>query len=177
MTPRIALICLATGLVPLPALAAPPALSPQDCAALWDAYGIAHDDCRTALSTTSRPNTPRPSLTAEDRQNNVFFLGGGSDLDEEAAMQVRRLAQILNTGIMRASCVSLVGHADSSGAPRTNRILSVRRADAVADELRRWIDDPSRILRVQGAGSDQILRDFPSEAPENRRVTIFAGPC
>ncbi|RVV96551.1 OmpA family protein [Mesobaculum littorinae] len=52
--PSFRISCIALLLSSLPAMAEPaaPALSARDCAALWQAYSVAHDSCRAVLDGT-----------------------------------------------------------------------------------------------------------------------------
>ena len=69
--------------------------------------------------------------------------------------------------------IQLVGHTDTAGSPGYNAVLSLQRAQAVAEALAREGVDPSKI-RIEGRGENQpaVLTGDGVSEPLNRRVTI-----
>jgi outer membrane protein OmpA-like peptidoglycan-associated protein len=67
--------------------------------------------------------------------------------------------------------VRVVGHADASGTPEANQVLSVRRAEAVKEYLVRKGTDPDMLI-IAGQGSKDPVNAKNPLAPENRRVEI-----
>ena len=150
-------------------------LSPSDCAALKEAYGVTNDECRAIMAEAAAADMS--ALSDRDLENNVFFPNGGTSFDAASIDQIRTLGQILETPLLRGSCVRLIGHADRTGDAAVNKRLSLARAMAVADELRSWLSNPGRITDISGAGDRQTLAGLAPGAPENRRVTIYAKAC
>lgn len=72
-----------------------------------------------------------------------------------------------------AGGVSIVGNADRTGSPAHNMTLSKRRADAVADEMRKQ-GAPLDGARVSGAGDTNPRKPTPRgvREPENRNVEV-----
>ena len=79
-------------------------------------------------------------------------------------------------GQFRNLDVYVCGHTDSSGEDEHNRLLSVKRAQAVADFLIEAGVDPAQ-LNVQGFGEDYPLapNDTPDGQALNRRTEIVLG--
>jgi OOP family OmpA-OmpF porin len=69
--------------------------------------------------------------------------------------------------------IEVAGHADTSGTPRYNQGLSVRRAQNVAAELVR-LGVPRQAITVQGFGDARpLVATGPGvREPQNRRVEI-----
>jgi len=102
-----------------------------------------------------------------------FDLGSGS-LDNRARDDLNRLAALMRNPKFKKRDLILVGHTDRLGAPETNRMLSLERANSV-----------KRLLRETGIDVDKTF-GFGMEAPiadnataegryRNRRVEIFLG--
>ena len=163
-----------------------PALSAADCDLLHSEYGVTAPGCRVAAPvaeaapalriTEKIVTTPLPELSEETRADHVFFPRGGSGLDDAARVQLVGLIALLNRPVLRDACLRLVGHSDSFGAPAANLELSEKRATTVAAFLSAALGT-MRIAETEGAGSGQPLKDFPTDATENRRVAIYLGPC
>lgn len=70
--------------------------------------------------------------------------------------------------------VSVVGHADSTGDPKANYELALRRANKVASELTA-LGVPAQILSIESRGDADPLVKTPRGVPEarNRRVEIL----
>lgn len=163
-----------------------PALSDADCALLNAHYGLTPSSCAspdiapagTMAASTSSPAEPAhsPQLTDEMRQNHVFFLAGGSALDDSARAQLVELIALLSKPNMTSACLRLVGHSDISGSAVANRILSKQRAQMVSTFLSAVLGS-LRIAKIEGVGFDEPLQDFAVSAAENRRVAIYLGPC
>ena len=95
------------------------------------------------------------------------------DLKEDLHPLLRRQAEVLDEHFAGVD-VYVCGHTDSSGEADYNQVLSVRRAQAVADFLAASGLDASR-LRVQGFGPDYPLADNASREGRalNRRTEII----
>ncbi|MDT0683174.1 OmpA family protein [Roseicyclus sp. F158] len=194
LTRLISTALLALG--PLPSIASD-ALSAQDCAALWQAYGVAHASCREALGgqkahppvaeaapetaplATSTPPVAPGRLTRQERQDNLVFSAGNAVIDEGMSDQLDRLAGALETPPLAEACLRLVGHANrTAGDDRAANVrLAQERAEAVAEAIRARLSKPGRIREITNVGDHQPLPGRPVSAPLNRRVTIYARRC
>ena len=74
---------------------------------------------------------------------------------------------------MQVTRIEVAGHTDSSGTPRYNQGLSVRRAQNVASELVR-LGVPREAITMQGLGETRPLVQTADgvREPQNRRVKI-----
>lgn len=156
----------------VPSLGGATELTAADCTLLTTTYGIAFEECaHDAEGPTLR------QLTAQQRSDHVFFRRGGAALDAEAMSQLDRLVAVLQTEPLRNTCLKLIGYTDSTGTPVANVRLSRERAEAVASYLQDRLRNPAQVTEVVASGSSEGLPDFPSSAPENRRVAFFARSC
>ena len=119
------------------------------------------------------PAAPAPTETMQQpaRTYLVFFDWDRADLTGRARQIVAEAAKASTR--VQVTRIEVSGHTDTSGTPRYNQALSVRRAQAVADELVR--DGVARdSITAQGFGERQLLvptADGVREA-HNRRVEI-----
>lgn len=119
------------------------------------------------------PPAPTPAEAAQQatRTYLVFFDWDRANLTARARQIVAEAAG--TAGRVQLTRIEVAGHADRSGTDRYNMGLSVRRAQAVADELVR--DGVAReSITTQGFGERQPLvrtADGVRE-PQNRRVEI-----
>jgi outer membrane protein OmpA-like peptidoglycan-associated protein len=98
------------------------------------------------------------------------------DLDDDALSAEGRaaLAAVANSlnklGVER---VRVEGHTDNSGAPRYNTVLSLRRAEAAAQELLRG-GVADRAIERRGFGAERPVADNSTAEgrAQNRRVVI-----
>lgn len=156
-----------------PAAQAAP-LSQADCDAIFATYGIVPNECPAAPGIAV---AGIPALTDRQIESNIFFVAGGTTLDAAANARLERLALVLETAPLKSACLRFVGYADAPDQNGKNLALSARRAEVVADYLRKRLAQPARILAASGAGDSDPLPGFPATADENRRVAIFAGAC
>ena len=102
----------------------------------------------------------------------VFFDWDKATLTDRARQIIREAAD--NSTRVQYTRIEVNGYTDTSGTPRYNMGLSIRRADAVKAEL---IKDgvPQNAITVQGFGDTQLL--VPTgpgvREPQNRRVEII----
>lgn len=161
----------------------------QVCADILAQYGIAPEGCdpgddvykKPAKKVEPEPVSQTPiALSLEQQEldeNNVFFRKGGDRLDDQALQKLNTLGQVLNTSVLNTACLRLVGHSDASGPANLNTEMGMKRANVVAQYLRKRIQDGSRIQEIRSDGEDNLI---PGLAPENalhRRVTIYARSC
>ena len=130
--------------------------------ALWFAFG---------------PANAEPGLAPHSRASHVFFPQGGTQLDREADLSLKRLAQVLDSGVFSKTCIALLGYSDSSGSTAQNLKISEDRAWAVAERLAEYLHDPSRIKRIEGRGAQDFLNDVASTSPFQRRVAVRVKGC
>lgn len=99
----------------------------------------------------------------------VFFDFDRSDITPEAARVIREAASKANAS--GAAAIQVIGHADRSGSASYNERLSMRRANAVKDELARNGISASSIT-VEGRGeSDPLVPTADGvREPQNRRA-------
>jgi len=101
----------------------------------------------------------------------LSFDTGSAKLTQKALQLIDQVAQGL---VDNPDTVAKVhGHTDSVGAYRSNKILSLRRAEAVKNAMveRKGIA-PSRFIEVQGFADDRKLVDTMGPEAKNRRVEI-----
>jgi len=102
----------------------------------------------------------------------VFFDWDKATLTDRARQIIREAAD--NSTRVQYTRIEVNGHTDTSGTPRYNQGLSVRRAQAVASELVRD-GVPASAISIRGVGQAQLL--VPTgpgvREPQNRRVEII----
>jgi len=121
------------------------------------------------------PMAPPPAAVAPSpisRSYLVFFDWDKADLTDRARQIVSEAAA--NSTKVQYTQIEVNGYTDTSGTPRYNQGLSVRRAKAVAAEL---VKDgvPANAIAIQGFGETHLL--VPTcpgvREPQNRRVEII----
>lgn len=153
-----------------PQEAGPPQLDGNSVAA----NGKLKDD---AAGFDLRLETPQPLSDRVLRESHVLFEAGGTALDAKAQGQIAMLGDILNMPLFHGTCVRLIGHSDTSGAPQQNQRISQARAEVVGEALRYHLDDPARVLNPHAKGELEPLDGWASTDPLNRRVAIWLGGC
>ncbi len=132
------------------------------------------------LSLTSANN---PYFTATDEEakkcavsianiageRTVYFNSSSAILNRDGRIFVHTVASALKT--CSDMNVKVIGHTDSSGSEPLNKRLSVLRARAVADRLRKF-GIPANRLRSEGVGSDRPVAENSDYAgrTKNRRI-------
>jgi OOP family OmpA-OmpF porin len=121
----------------------------------------------SAAPAASAPPAPAPSRTFL-----VFFDWDKATLSDRARQIIREAAN----GVARVQTtrIEVNGYTDTSGTPKYNQALSLRRADAVAAELVR--DGVAKnAIAIQGFGETHLLvATGPGvREPQNRRVEII----
>ena len=123
------------------------------------------------------PPPPPPAAAvvpaqAPARSYLVFFDWDKATLTDRARQIIREAAD--NSSKVQYTRIEVNGYTDTSGTPRYNQGLSVRRAQAVAAEL---VKDgvPRNAISIQGFGDTKLL--VPTgpgvREPQNRRVEII----
>jgi OmpA-OmpF porin, OOP family len=120
------------------------------------------------------PPPPAPAAVpapAPTRSYLVFFDWDKATLTDRARQIIKEAAD--NSTRVQYTRIEVNGYTDTSGTPRYNQGLSVRRAQAVAAEL---VKDgvPRNAITIQGFGDTHLL--VPTgpgvREPQNRRVEI-----
>jgi outer membrane protein OmpA-like peptidoglycan-associated protein/outer membrane protein W len=121
------------------------------------------------------PMAPPPAAVAPSpvsRSYLVFFDWDKADLTERARQIVSEAAA--NSTKVQYTQLEVNGYTDTSGTPKYNQGLSIRRAKAVAAEL---VKDgvPKSAIAIQGFGETHLLvATGPGvREPQNRRVEII----
>ena len=118
------------------------------------------------------PPAPVPAPVAQAaRTYLVFFDWDRADLTDRARQIIAEAAQA--TTRVQVTRIEVSGYTDTSGTPRYNQGLSVRRAQNVASELVR-LGVPRQAITVQGFGETHLLVPTANgvREPQNRRVEI-----
>ena len=99
---------------------------------------------------------------------------GQTTLTDRARQIIREAAD--NSTHVQYTRIEVNGYTDTSGTPKYNQGLSVRRAEVVAAELVRD-GVPRDVITIQGFGETHLL--VPTgpgvREPQNRRVQIVIG--
>jgi len=117
--------------------------------------------------------TPPPAVApAPARSFLVFFDFNSDQLTERARQIVADAAQAARS--QANTRIELAGHADRSGTPQYNQVLSQRRAEAVAAELvRRGIARTDITVTAFGESRPLVPTADGAREPQNRRVEII----
>ena len=128
-----------------------------------------------AACSNEPPPPPTPQAPpAQATSFMVFFDWDRSNLSEQARSTIAQAANTFKqTGAAR---LTATGHADRSGPENYNMALSLRRANAVKDDLVRN-GVPAGAIQVVGKGETQPLVPTADgvREPQNRRVEIVIG--
>ena len=124
------------------------------------------DEALAAVEEALRPPAPEPVAEAPQAEPFlVFFDLDSSDITAESAEIIRAAADVARAS--GAAAIEVVGHTDTSGSNAYNDALSVRRAEAVRDELVKngvVID----AISVEGKGESDPLVSTADGVPEER---------
>ena len=101
----------------------------------------------------------------------INFETSKAEINAESQGVIDQVVLMLNTD--KALKISVEGHTDNAGNPKTNRTLSESRAKAVMDRIITGGIDKSR-LTFKGWGAEKPLTDNNTEDAKarNRRVEI-----
>lgn len=133
-----------------------PTLSPVQVTTLKN-LGFAPSDDGWSLNLTTKP---------------ILFETGTNTLEPDDKNTVMKMAKdLLAAGIDH---LRIEGHTDNIGAAELNRTLSLRRAEAVANEFARN-GVPGANIERKGYGFDKPIADNATAQgrAQNRRVTII----
>ena len=161
-----------------PAQTAAPVLSAAVTPGLTAKLPAPADPVVLTPAATRKTAAPR----AYALQSDALFEFGKTELKTSGYNSIEIMAQQLISDFQQVERIRVVGHSDSIGKPKANRVLSLARAQVVAGQLR---DRGVKVLKgfqVEGQGEDSLLKtNCPKKltpasklchAP-NRRVEII----
>ena len=123
-------------------------------------------------SFVPRGLTRRGTAEAEPSVNlNIPFENNSSALKPQASAQLTQLGRALTSASLGKDRFVVAGHTDARGSAQHNKLLSLKRAEAVKRFLMGRGVDASR-LETAGYGSDRLLEPDRPDDPSNRRVEI-----
>jgi outer membrane protein OmpA-like peptidoglycan-associated protein len=134
--------------------------------------GLRYDLAPDMAPAAYVPPAPQPQQpTAAPRQFIVFFGFNKSNLTSDAQRVVAEAASAAKTA--GSASILVTGHTDTVGSNRYNDRLSMRRANAVKDELVRQGIGAGQITAT-GKGETELLVQTGDNVkePQNRRATI-----
>ena len=101
----------------------------------------------------------------------LYFLAGGSELTPESQALLPRVLERARARV--AVDMSVIGHSDTQGKAEANEALALKRAGAIAQQLRQ-LGLQDAVLSVESHGERNLLVPTPDETaePRNRRVEI-----
>ena len=102
----------------------------------------------------------------------VDFDFDSDQLTSQAKVQLDELGRALNSDRLISRRFELAGHTDGVGSAEYNKVLSQRRAEAVARYLREHHGVEAGRLEAVGRGEDELLNRVNPSAAENRRVEV-----
>jgi OmpA family len=127
-----------------------------------------------ACASTAPPPPPPPPPAVQAPTFMVFFDWDRSNLSGTALNTITQaVTAFRSTGNAR---ITATGHTDTTGPESYNMALSLRRANAVKNELVRQ-GVPADAVAVVGKGESQLLVPTGDNVrePQNRRVEIVIG--
>jgi len=121
---------------------------------------LSEDECMNRFAVLS--NTPA-----------IYFRPASARLEEQSRPFLAEVIDVI--GKCPKLKVEVSGHTDSDGSPRANRLLSERRAQAVAEAILDAGIPPTQIT-VSGHGDDMSVapNDTPKNKALNRRIEFSA---
>jgi outer membrane protein OmpA-like peptidoglycan-associated protein len=123
-------------------------------------------------SFVPRGLTRRDTAAADQSVNlNIPFEHNSSALKPQGSVQLKELELALNSATLGKDRFIVAGHTDAKGSPQYNKLLSLRRAEAVKHFLVAKGVDASRLDTV-GYGAERLLSPDRPDDPRNRRVEI-----
>lgn len=131
-----------------------------------------------AVKQPVRAAAPKPQSTVRRLTLNgsANFASGSSRLTTEGQTKLLALALSLQDGNTKISRLLIEGHTDSVGDASMNQVLSLKRANAVAEYLAQKGGFPRASMRTLGLGESKPVADNKTRKGRalNRRVEITA---
>lgn len=121
------------------------------------------DTTRITRHEEQQPTKERHKPVSLALKRDFKFNFNDATLNDEAKQYLDELAELLSRN--QQMTIEIIGHTDDVGTPEGNRIISLRRAQVVADYLISKGISPDRI-KVTGKMDKEPL--FPNNSPENR---------
>ncbi len=128
-----------------------------------------------AMHAVDEPPSASAYSMAPDFPITIGFDEGSDRLTPRATRTLDRLGLAIRSAAPFSAMMRLEGHADSIGAPDSNRELSKRRAEAVAQYLEQNFGMDAARFNCVGLGDRHPLVGAPGKAgaePRNRVVRI-----
>ncbi len=118
--------------------------------------------------------TSQPAATAQMPAVglDIKFKTNSAELTEDAKVQVKQLAEAMQSEQLSKFHFLVEGHTDSVGRPDYNLNLSKRRAQAVKDYLVTAYGVPRNRLEAIGRGQTMPISASDPASPANRRVQV-----
>ena len=136
-----------------------------------DAIAACRDAFMKALAELEKPVAAPAAIPAKPSDFLVFFDWDKYNLTPEAMKIIAdAVAAAKKEG---AKTIKVVGHTDTSGSAAYNMGLSVRRANAVAQQMIK-LGIPATSIVTEGRGQEDLLVPTPDgvREPQNRRAAI-----
>jgi OmpA-OmpF porin, OOP family len=118
--------------------------------------------------------TSQPAATAQMPAVglDIKFKTNSAELTEDAKVQVKQLAEAMQSEQLSKYHFLVEGHTDNVGRPDYNMNLSKRRAQAVKDYLATAYGVPRNRLEAIGRGQTMPIGNSDPANPANRRVQV-----
>jgi outer membrane protein OmpA-like peptidoglycan-associated protein len=118
--------------------------------------------------------TSQPAATAQMPAVglDIKFKTNSTELTEDAKLQVKQLAEAMQSEQLSKYHFLVEGHTDNVGRPDYNMNLSKRRAQAVKDYLVTAYGVPRNRLEAIGRGQTMPINASDPANPANRRVQV-----
>jgi len=136
-------------------------LSPQEYAASAATRGFS----RAAIPASGNPG---------EKGYFIQFAFDSDILGDDYKAHLSRLTEVLNTDVMKNSCIKVIGHTDTVGSAQYNQTLSDRRALSVQSYMTAALGLDAARVNSEGRGETAPLLDIPGGHPKNRRVEILS---
>lgn len=154
----------------------PPEAAPVRPAGTWEFNSLGHGD-PSGNSDGEPQEPPRPYQPGPQEQlvlrGEIHFSRGSSDLPDVVALLDQAVLRLSEQA--RKGTIIIEGHADTEGTDTSNRLISLRRAQAI----RRYLINqgvPGSQVRIRGFGSDWPVSAKPATEQEhqlNRRAEVL----
>ena len=132
---------------------------------------LQEQELRNAMAASEAASVRREqNILRATFKGDAYFDYNSSNLKSGAYAELQRISDILKK--YSQTIIEVGGHTDTRGAEENNRILSLKRAESVKNELVQNGISPARI-RVVGYGES---RPISSDHAMNRRVEITIAP-
>lgn len=124
---------------------------------------------------TSKPVARQDTTRRLTLNGSATFRTGSSSLSTDGKQKLASLARSLSSPSTTVSRLLIEGHTDSAGSAASNQVLSLKRANAVADYLAtQGLSRSSMVTRGLGESSPIADNKTKTGRAQNRRVEITA---